>query len=244
MIKYEFPLNERIRKFLRIEEIFKKMDALIAIKKQYCDYSCFDTYFHIIATASRSDLKVELIQEIEKQRLKFNSKIKTKKNILFYKELNKIRLQLEQSKIAIGFNFGADKFLHELRTRSTGPFGIVVTDFPDFQFWLETTSPIERKLYFKSKIKEFLPIRDAVQNLMQLLRNNVENKSMETKTGAIQCKLDPLFKNDLVVITLNESSKIFPSISSNKYAVNVHFKSNMAYTPLKLIKFKLGVGSL
>ena len=27
MNKYEFPLNERIRKFLRIEEIFKKIDA-------------------------------------------------------------------------------------------------------------------------------------------------------------------------------------------------------------------------
>ena len=244
MIKYEFPLNERIRKFLRIEEIFKKMDALIAIKKQYSDYSCFDTYFHIIATASRADLKVELIQEIEKQRIRFNSKIKTKKNILFSKELNKIRLQLEQSKSATGFNFGADKFLHELKTRSSAPFGIVVTDFPDFQFWLETTSPAERKLYFKSIIKEYLPIKNAVLNLLQLLRSNVENKSMETKSGAVQYKLDPLFKNDLVVIILNESSKVFPSISSNKYAVNVHFKSNIAYTPPKVIKFKLGVASL
>jgi len=62
MIKYEFPLNERVRKFLRIEEIFKRMDALISIKEQYSDYSCFDTYFYIISTASRSDLKVELIQ--------------------------------------------------------------------------------------------------------------------------------------------------------------------------------------
>ena len=34
-----------------------------------------------MATASRSDLKVELFQEIEKQRLKLKSKIKTKKNI-------------------------------------------------------------------------------------------------------------------------------------------------------------------
>jgi cell division protein ZapD len=243
MIKYEFPLNERIRKFLRIEEIFKRMDALISIKEQYSDYSCFDTYFYIIATASRSDLKVELIQEIEKQRLKFNSKIKTKKNILFYQKLNKIRLHLEQSKIVSGYNFGGNKFLHELRTRSAAPFGIVVTDFPDFQFWLETTSPAERKFYFQNIIKEFLPIRNAVQNLLQLLRINVANKQMETKTGAVQYKLDPLFKNDLVIITLNESSRVFPSISSNKYAVNVHFKSITASAPLKLIKFKLGVAS-
>ena len=35
MNKYEFPLNERIRKFLRIEEIFKKMEAQNIIKKNF-----------------------------------------------------------------------------------------------------------------------------------------------------------------------------------------------------------------
>ena len=81
MNKYEFPLNERIRKFLRIEEIFKKMEAQISITKEFSEFSCFNTFFDIMATASRSDLKVELFQEIEKQRLKLKSKIKTKKNI-------------------------------------------------------------------------------------------------------------------------------------------------------------------
>ena len=244
MIKYEFPLNERIRKFLRIEEIFKKIDAQILIKKSFSDYSCFDTYFDIIATASRSDLKVELIQEIEKQRLKLKTKIKTKKNIQIYNELNRIRIQLENSKIVTGFNFGGDKFLHELKIRSDSPFGIVTADFPEFQFWLQRSSITDRKIYFQSLIKDFLPIKNSISKLMNLLRNNVENKSMETKTGSIQYKLNPLLKNDIVIIAVGSSCNVFPIISSNKYAVNVHFSSSLANdVPEKLLKFKLGIAS-
>ena len=243
MIKYEFPLNERIRKFLRIEEIFKKMENQISIRKQFSDYSCFDTYFDIMATASRSDLKVELIQEIEKQRLKLKSKTKTKKNKNIDKELNRIRLKLEKTKIVSGFNFGGNKFLHELKTRADSPFGIVTTDFPEFQFWLQRTSLNEKKSFFQNKIKEFAPIKIAVSFLMDLLRQNVINNSMETKTDAIQYKLNPMLKNDLVVISLASSSKFFPNISSNKYAVNVHFTTNLALKSSKLMKFKLGIAS-
>ena len=249
MNEYEFPLNERIRKFLRIEEIFKKMDAQMSIKKEFSEFSCFNTFFDIMATASRADLKVELIQEIEKQRLKLKSKIKTKKNIKTITDLNQIRTKLEKIKIVTGFNFGGDKFLHELKTRSDSPYGIVTTDFPEFQFWLQRTSFAERKAYFKNKVYDFAAIKIAITYLMELLRSNVEVKSIETKTGTIQYKLNPLLRNDLVVIILPSSSKCFPSISSNNFAVNVHFSSGLSDAILKtfilskLVKFKLGIAS-
>ena len=249
MNKYEFPLNERIRKFLRIEEIFKRMEVQMSVKKEFSEFSCFNTFFDIMATASRADLKVELIQEIEKQRFKLKSKIKTKKNIKTIADLNRIRIKLEKIKVVTGFNFGGDKFLHELKTRSDSPYGIVTTDFPEFQFWLQRTSFAERKAYFKNKVNDFASIKIAITYLMELLRSNVEINSMETKTGTIQYKLDPLLRNDLVVIILPSSSKCFPSISSNNFAVNVHFSSSLSDVVLKtfvlskLVKFKFGIAS-
>jgi cell division protein ZapD len=105
MINYEFPLNERIRKFLRIEEIFKKMEVQMSNKKEFSAHICFATYFDIMLFASRGDTKVELIQEIEKQRLKLKTKIKTKKNIKIQTDLNKIRSQLRSYFIKISLNF-------------------------------------------------------------------------------------------------------------------------------------------
>jgi cell division protein ZapD len=246
MIKYEFPLNERIRKFLRIEEIFKKMDSQMTIKGDFVDHSCFNTFFELMATASRADLKVELIQEIEKQRSKMKTKSKTKKNIVIIKDLDITRKKLEKSKIITGFNFGGDKFLTELKTRASSPFGIVSTDFPEFQYWLQKTTVKERRIYFHSQIKDFTAIKSAISNLMRLLRGNIHTKSMSTKSGSLQYKLDPLLKNDLVAISVGESLRFYPNISSNKYAVNVHFslKGESSYPSIaKSVKFKLGIAS-
>jgi len=243
MIEYEFPLNERIRKFLRIEEIFKKMEIQMLNKKEFSAHTCFSTYFDIMSCVSRADIKVELIQEIEKQRLKLKSKIKTKKNIKIQAQLNKIRLTLENAKVISGFNFGSDKFLHELKIRSDSPFGIVSTDFPEFQFWLESTSIADRKSYFRSKLNDFNSIRMAIITLMNILRNNVVANSIETKTEEVQCKLNPLLKNDLVIITIPTKLKCFPNISANKYAVNIHLKINSSIKVTKPIKFKLGIAS-
>lgn len=74
MINYEFPLNEKIRKFLRIEELFQKMDMQIKTNHKFHDYTMFEIIFNLMATASRSDLKVELIQELEKQFIKISKK--------------------------------------------------------------------------------------------------------------------------------------------------------------------------
>ena len=66
-----------------------------------------------MASASKSDLKIELIQELERQRGKVSKLPKTQKNILILLQLKKLRGMLEKSSIKPGFYFGADKFLQE-----------------------------------------------------------------------------------------------------------------------------------
>ena len=242
MITYEFPLNERVRKFLRIEEIFRRIEMQLS-KTKFDDYACFISYFCTMATASRTDLKVELIQEVEKQRSLISKKIKTKKNIFVQNQLRKVKSGLEKSKIKTGFDFGGDKFLHELRTRAISPSGIVITDFPELQYWLETTPEKDRKKYFINKMKIYRPIKIAVEVLLDILRNNVETDSMTSKIESVQYKLNPLLQNDFVTISLPESSKYFPNISTNKYAVNIHFAKTISTFPFRLVKFKLGISS-
>ena len=77
MIHYEFPLNERTRKFMRLEEIFLRSESQLSGKGKYKENDLFDTLFNLMGTATRSDLKVELIQEVERQRYKFKLLNKT-----------------------------------------------------------------------------------------------------------------------------------------------------------------------
>ena len=245
MIRYEFPLNERIRKLIRVEELFLKIDVLATSAKKYTEFSLFERLFELMLTASRSDLKVDLIQEIERQKLKLRSKAKTQANNALMAKLSKAKTKLEKAKIQPGFYFGDDKYLQEIKSRKDSPYGITSVDFPEFQFWLQCETPVARKDYFKQKIAPFQPIKEAIFVVLALLRSSAKEELVSAERGVFQKKLDPSLKNDLITISMNLRSKYYPNVSSNKYALSIHFEHCLKHTMLdKSIKFKIGTGSL
>ena len=82
MIKYEFPLNERTRKLLRLEQLFNKTQTALLSSNKYNEYNIFERTFELMQTASRTDLKVELIQEVERKIIHIKKLKRTK--ISFY----------------------------------------------------------------------------------------------------------------------------------------------------------------
>ena len=244
MIHYEFPLNEKTRKFLRLEEIFIRAETQLANRIKASGCELFETLFNLMASASRSDLKVELIQEIERQRGKAEKLIRTKKNIALQVALKKHRVMLEKSSIKPGFYFGTDKFLQEIKARSDSPFGILSTDFPEMQLWLQTQTPESRRLFFKAKFAPFLPIKNAVTFLNSILRESAKMKIHKSNHARYEIKLDSSHKNDLVLVELSENLGVIPALSSNKYAININFNSNSMNKSNKVNKsmnFKIGV---
>ena len=78
MITFEFPLNERIRRLLRIEEIYQKFEHQLKNTHDYFEFGCFNTLFEIVQLVSRSDLKIDFLQELERQEKKRSTKSKNK----------------------------------------------------------------------------------------------------------------------------------------------------------------------
>ncbi|MCK7490543.1 MAG: cell division protein ZapD [Comamonadaceae bacterium] len=69
MITYEYPLNERIRTLLRLEDLFDKIASFPAQRRSAgAPRRRCVTLFEILDVASRADLKVDLVQELERQR--------------------------------------------------------------------------------------------------------------------------------------------------------------------------------
>ena len=245
MIRYEFPLNEKTRKFLRLEEIFMKAEMQLASRMKNTGYDLFETLFNLMASASRSDIKVELIQELERQRCKIVKLKKIKKNIELLKDIKKLRGMLQRSSIKSGFYFGSDKFLQEIKARSDSPFGILSTDFPEMQYWLHIQTPESRRVFFRDKFSPFIPIKKTIICLNNILRGNVIMQSQVAKDGRYEVKLDSAQKNDLVVVELLKAPGLIPAISSNKYALNINFSSikKLLLETKKTTKFKIGVSS-
>jgi len=245
MIHYEFPLNERTRRFMRLEEIFLRSESQLSSKRKYKENDLFDTLFKLMGTATRSDLKVELIQEVDRQRNKFKLLKKTIKNLKILKKLSSLKSQLEKSSIKPGYYFGEDKFLQEIKARRDSPFGIVWTDFPEMHCWLQSETPQSRKKYFIDKFSPFAPIKNAIFFLNNILRSNAINEELIIDDFKYHVKLDSTVKNDLVIIQIHDSPIVFPNLSSNKYAIIINFIPPKKHALLTAcpIKFKLKITS-
>ena len=68
MITYEYPFNERIRTLLRLEDLFEKAAHFIQQPGRREHHVVLLSMFEILEVAGRADLKMDLIQELERQR--------------------------------------------------------------------------------------------------------------------------------------------------------------------------------
>ena len=68
MITYEYPLNERIRTLLRLEDLFERSRHFIARSDPQDHHMALLTLFEIMEVAGRADLKSDLLQELERQK--------------------------------------------------------------------------------------------------------------------------------------------------------------------------------
>ena len=60
MITYEYPLNERIRTLLRLEDLFERSRHFIALTDPHDHHMALLTLFEILEVASRADLKADV----------------------------------------------------------------------------------------------------------------------------------------------------------------------------------------
>src|SRR3990172_13266450 len=68
LIVYEYPLNERIRTLLRLEDLFERTRHFLAGENPLAHHVALLSLFEILEVASRADLKSDLLQELERQK--------------------------------------------------------------------------------------------------------------------------------------------------------------------------------
>ena len=139
--------------------------------------------------------------------------------------------------------FGNDKFLQEIRTSSGSPTGIVSSDLPQLQIWLQQSSPKAKQQYFLSKTSPYMPIFESITTYLDTLRDSITLESIDSnENGLVNYQLNPSFKHDFIQLQLPQKLNLYPNLTSNKYTINIQFSSLTKNTnPGKKIKFKMGV---
>ena len=68
MILYEYPFNERIRTYLRLQQLFSRLGQLIGREQALDHHFALTTLFEIMEVGARSELKSEVLKDLERQK--------------------------------------------------------------------------------------------------------------------------------------------------------------------------------
>ena len=226
MIIYEYPFNERIRTLLRLEDLFDKADYFIEQKGAQEHHVALITLFEILEVAGRADLKMDLIQELERQR---QTLLGFRNNPAISEEaLSGALYELEQASAAllamagkIGQHLRDNDWLMGIKSRAAIPGGVCEFDLPSYHYW-QHLSPEARKNALFAWLKPFLPLSDGLSIVLRLLRNSGSIEHQIAPGGAFQRTMSGV-ASQMVRVMLAPQATYVPEISANKYALNIRF---------------------
>ena len=226
MITYEYPFNERIRTLLRLEDLFQKVGSFMQRDGSQDHHVALLTLFEILEVAGRADLKMDLIQELERQR----QSLLAYRNIpdISQDALSEALQEIERASAAllamtgkIGQHLRDNDWLMSIKSRASIPGGVCQFDLPSYHYWRHQ-EPGARRDALLGWLQPMLPLRDALAIVLRLLRASGRPEHHVASNGAFQMMLGGS-SSQMVRISLKLDDPYIPEISANKYALNIRF---------------------
>lgn len=226
VISYEYPLNERIRTLLRLEDLYRKMAHFSDAGSPLDHHVALLTLFEILEVASRADLKVDLMQELERQRqilMSFRNNPEISEDALsgaLY-EIEQASSSLLAMAGKIGQYLRENEWLMAIRSRAAIPGGACQFDLPSYHYWLNRDVQARRH-DLDGWIRPMLPICDGLTIVLRLLRASGHPEAQIAAKGTYQLTMGGR-SAQMVRVRVDHTQGVVPEISANKYALNIRF---------------------
>jgi cell division protein ZapD len=226
VISYEFPLNERVRTMLRLEDLFFRISRFIESDESADHHAALGVLFEILEVACRADLKSELLQELERQKKTLNS-LHNNPEILedaleaVLSDIEGASTRLLGMTGKIGQHLRDDEWLMAIKQRACIPGGVCEFDLPSYHYW-QHQSPEHRRSHLEAWIDPMLPLRDGISILLKLLRENGKVHHFTAFHGSFQ-QMQGGRVAQMLRISISSDLPCIPEISANKYALNIRF---------------------
>ena len=226
-ITYEQPLNERVRNFLRAEYLFDQLEHFIINQSEWGSRQTLSILFDIIDFLTRSDLKTELIKELER----YSNTLKTLENsrsvdlqrlVSVLGEINVHLISLRDNSYQPGQSLRQNDFITNIKQRNYIPGGSCSFDLPSFYCWLN--NPFAKRYKQLREWQEDLQLINKSTKLsLQMIRNSTDPYSEQAENGFYQKPIEANASCQLVRVALLEGSKYYPEISGGKHRFAIRF---------------------
>jgi len=227
-IIYEQPLNERIRTFLRLEFLFARVDLALTQDEELNNRDAIDGLLNILSVFERSDLKSEIIKELERLVSTLSALENTPgvdKQALdeLLTELDLMLDVLHVKKSSIGQSLRDNDFLYAIRQRSSIAGGTCDFDLPAYHYWLQHTPDDDRKQQIVTWLEQFSSARAAIDMTLRLIRSSTGFTEQSASAGFYQQTLDSSHPHQLIRVKVAKNAAYYPEISGGKHRFTVRF---------------------
>ena len=226
LITYEYPLNERIRTLLRLEDLFERSRHFIARTDALDHHVALLTLFEILEVASRADLKSDLLQELERQKqvlLSFRDNPEISEDALagVLRDIEQASGALFAMTGKIGQYLRENDWLMSIKQRTGIPGGVCEFDLPSYHYWLHRPSD-ERTGELAGWVSPLYPLRDGTAIILRILRESGKAQTYTAGSGHYQQMLGGKTAQ-MLRVRLEADAPCVPEISANKYVLNIRF---------------------
>ncbi|HIF9239557.1 TPA: cell division protein ZapD [Photobacterium damselae] len=240
--RFEHPLNEKVRIYLRLEFLLHQMTHSCQLHDPWQHQIFFRALFELLEILDQVQVKADLAKDLEKQRNKFKNWLnldgvdqQALQNVI--DEMEQIQRKLLAS-CRLGQELRDDRFLSGIKQRFSIPGGSCSFDLPTLHHWLHL--PLERR---QQDLKQWLGhlscLSQALNLWLRLIRDSSQYKPQVSRNGFFQYDTSDA---NLLRLEICPSYDVYPMISGHRSRFAIRFlpfteEGKVAET----IEFKLAI---
>jgi len=195
------------------------------------NHTCaLEALLELLGFTTRSDIKLEVIKELERQHGKLESL--SKRPQVDHAQLDSILRNLkaridemQTSSGQLGRELHDVELLNAVKQKSNLPGCICDFDLPVFHFW-QLRDAATRIRHLQTWFEPFKDLDRAVQLILDVIRHSSQEISETAESGFYQQSLDSGQSILLLRIIVPEGCEYYPEISGGKHRFSVRFLGN------------------
>lgn len=212
---------------MRLEQLFLQLGHFMAGSSIFDKRAAIDVLLDILTIFSRSDLKSELIKELDRHtkvlnQLANSQGVDNQKLQEILAELNQASRSLYDTSGKIGVKVMESDLFQSISQRNSIPGGSCSFDLPAFHYWLEQDQAEQQK-DLERWTQPFAGIRLAIDLILGFIRQSSVPTQETAQAGFFQLALDKSHPAQLLRVGIDRSSLCFAEISGGRHRFSIRF---------------------
>ncbi len=222
---FEHPLNEKVRNYLRLEQLFEQLMLSKALQHPLQQQQFFRVLFEVAEVLERGEWRADLLKDLAKQADKLEQwaampKVDTSKIEQLLFEVKGLISAISKH-ARVSDHLKNDRLLSSIRQRLSLPGGNCSFDLPQLHYWLHQEQTVIHH-QVELWLQPFQLVADAINHLLKLLREQHSYSEVVASKGFYQ---GVAAECGLLRIELDSELQCYPTVSGHKHRFAIKFIS-------------------